>query len=214
MKKFIAILLLLLFLCGCSSDKINSNDYEAIIDKFLSNNTKLVNTYEVGYKYYLPNDVGIVSSGNYNAKLISNGCTYYLYVDIVSYYYKTDLNFNINSDAFYSKNIDYNGKKGYIEIDKSDDLFKIVFYYNNACMEAYVDENNLSKTIINMCYILNSIVFNDTVISIDIGEDYIASKEEVFDFYTPRSGGNFIDYIELYDEYEDNTDNNIGNEEG
>ena len=46
-----------------------------------------------------------------------------------------------------------------------------------------------------------------------MGKDDITLKEETFDFYTPRKEGNFIDYINKYDEYEEKTDeNNIGNE--
>ena len=39
------------------------------------------------------------------------------------------------------------------------------------------------------------------------------NKEEKFDFYTPKKEGNFIDYINKYDDYKVKSDeNNIGNE--
>ena len=71
----------------------------------------------------------------------------------------------------------------------------------------------MGQTLINICYILNSVKFNDSVTKLEFGDSDTMMSEETYDFYTPRKEGNFIDYINKYDEYEDVSDeNNIGNE--
>lgn len=214
MKKILILILCLFVLTGCNST-IDINNYDSIFETFLEQPTSLVNNYSKGYKYYLPSGVKVISSDNYNEKLYYNGYYYYLFVDVVSYYYNTPIDYTINSSLYYSKQLEYNGKKGYAEIEEISDLYKVKVkvYYNYASIETYVDSDNLGQSLINICYILNSIKFNDAVTKVTIGEDDTKLNEETFDFYTPRKEGNFIDYINKYDEYEEVTDeNNIGNE--
>lgn len=213
MKKVIFLFLLLLLATGCSKENIDINNYENIFDTFLSKPTELVNNYSSGYKYYLPSGVRVVDSKDYNDKLYYNGDYYYLFVDVVSYYYKNDIDYEKSSQAIFSKSLNYNGKEGYAEVVKDNDLYKISVYYNYSKIEGYVEYDNIGQSLINMCYILNSIKFNDAVIELSVGNDSIIFTEETYDFFTPRKkGGNFIDYIKLYDEYKEVTDeNNIGN---
>ena len=213
MKKIIAILLCLFIVTGCDN-KIDMNNYDLIVNKFLNKNTSLANNYSVGYKYYLPTGVKVVESKDFNEKLYYNGYNYYMFVDIVSYYYKNDINYTPNDNSIYSKNLEFNGIKGYIEISKSNDLYKISMYYNYSKIEAYVNEEDLGQNLINICTILNSIKFNDSVIDMYVGSNDITLNEETYDFYKPRKEGNFINYINQYDEYEDVeiNENNIGNE--
>lgn len=213
MKKVIVLFLFLLVLTGCSRENIDIDNYEKIFNTFLNKDTSLVNNYSAGYKYYLPVGVRVLDSKDYNDKLYYNGEYYYLFVDIVDYYYKNDINYEINSNALFSKVLEYNGKKGYAEILKVDDLYKIEIYYNYSKIESYVEYDNIGQSLINMCYILNSIKFNDVIIELSMGEDTTILKEESYDFFTPRKKeGNFIDYIRLYDEYKDVTDESgIGN---
>jgi len=215
MKKYLVLLLLLFVVTGCDKSYINKEDYNSIFDTFLSNSTSLVNKYSTGYKYYLPSGIRVIKSGDYNEELYYNGYRYYMYLDIVSYYYKNDIEYTIDNSLFYSKELDYNGIKGYVKIVKDDDLYKIEMYYNYAKIETYVDKDNLGQTLINMCYILNSIKYNDSIIELYVGSEETKLNEEVYDFYTPRKEGNFINYINQFDDYEDYeevNENNIGNE--
>ena len=51
------------------------------------------------------------------------------------------------------------------------------------------------------------------IAGLKVGNNETTLNEEVFDFYTPRKEGNFIDYINKYDGYKEVSDeNNIGNE--
>ena len=212
MRKILILILCLFVLTGCTSN-INMNDYDSIFDNFLGQSTSLVNNYSNGYKYYLPNGVRVISSDSYNEKLYYNGYYYYLFIDVASYYYNSDIDYSVDSSLYYSKVLEYNGVKGYAEIEKVDNLYRVKVYYNYSSIETYVDSDNLGQTLINICYILNSVKINDAVAKVTIGKDDITLKEETFDFYTPRKEGNFIDYINKYDEYEEKTDeNNIGNE--
>ena len=213
MKKVILMFLFLLVLTGRSKENIDIKNYDAIFDTFLSKPTSLVNNYSSGYKYYLPTGVRIVDSKDYNDKLYYNGEYYYLFVDIVSYYYKQDISYEKDAQSIFYKDLSYNGKSGYAQIIKYNDLYRISIYYNYSKIESYVNYDNIGQSLINMCYILNSIKFNDAVIELSVGNDSIIFTEETYDFFTPRKkGGNFIDYIKLYDEYKEVTDeNNIGN---
>ena len=212
MKKVMVLLISILLLTGCYND-IGSDDTNTILNTFLGKNTKLVNTYSEGYKYYLPNEIKVDAKKDYNEVLDYNGYKYYLYVDVVGYYYKKEVDFVKNDNIYYSKYLDYNNKKGYINIEKVNDLYKVEMYYNYAKIEAYVDYDNLSETIINMCYITNSLVFNNSVTNLELNNSDDKLKEEKFDFYTPKKEGNFIDYINKYDDYKVKSDeNNIGNE--
>lgn len=212
MKKVMVLLISILLLTGCYND-IVSDDTNTILNTFLGKNTKLVNTYSEGYKYYLPNEIKVEGKNDYNEVLDYNGYKYYLYVDVVGYYYKKEVDFVSNDSIYYSKYLNYNNKEGYINIEKVNDLYKIEMYYNYAKIETYVDYDNLSKTIINMCYITNSLVFNNSVTNLELNNSDDKLKEEKFDFYTPKKEGNFIDYINKYDDYKVKSDeNNIGNE--
>ena len=212
MKKVMVLLISILLLTGCYND-IVSDDTNTILNTFLGKNTKLVNTYSEGYKYYLPNEIKVEAKNDYNEVLDYNGYKYYLYVDVVGYYYKKEVDFVSNDSIYYSKYLNYNNKEGYINIEKVNDLYKIEMYYNYAKIETYVDYDNLNETIINMCYITNSLVFNNSVTNLELNNSDDKLKEEKFDFYTPKKEGNFIDYINKYDDYKVKSDeNNIGNE--
>ena len=91
-----------------------------------------------GYKYYVPRGVTYIDSSGSNDKLYSNGVYYYLYLDEISYYYQTALDYEEDDSKYYSRKIDNNGKLGYLEITKQDDLYLIEFVYNYARIEALV----------------------------------------------------------------------------
>ena len=212
MKKIFIFIVCLFVLTGCDNN-IDINNIDSIFDTFLTKTTSLVNNYQEGYKYYLPNGVKVVNSSNYNDKLSYNGYYYYLFVDVVSYYYKTNVEYTVNRDIYYSKVLEYNGINGYAEIEKVNDLYRVKVYYNYSYIETFVSYDDLGQTMVNICYILNSIRFNDAVTEVVVGNKDNNLNEITFDFYTPRKEGNFIDYINKYDEYKElNDENNIGNE--
>ena len=69
--------------------------------------------------------------------------------------------------------------------------------YHYAKIEAYVEEKDLKKTITQMAYILNSIQYQDVVLSTLIGNQALDYNEENFNIFKPkREEGSFLDYEE------------------
>lgn len=187
MKKAI-ILLCLLFLTGCTAVRINVKSIDNIISVILSKENTLYNTIGNGYKYYVPRGVVYIDSNDYNEKLYCNGNYYYLYLDVISYYYKKDFTYNENKDLYYSRYIDINDKKGYLEISKMDnDYYLVEFMYNYAKIEALVTEDKINEVVLNSSYILSTIKYNDDVIKLMLDEDYFVNKEEKYDIFTSNS---------------------------
>lgn len=205
MKKAL-IMLLILLLTGCKAVKL-SDDYEKNIKHVLNSNKNLANISGKGYKYYLPQGVRLEKQANYNKILYSDGNYYFLYIDAISYYYNTEINYEKNKEAYYSKFLDFDNKKGYLEINKINDKYLIEMMYNYAKVEAMVKKHEINKTLIDISYILSNIKFNDKILSTLIGEDILDFDEERFDIFKPtRKEGNFLKIIEEYDnieEYED-----------
>lgn len=204
MKKILFLFTLLVFFTGCSIKDINSYDINDVIDDALSTKDNITNVISNGYKYYLPRGIQLVDKNDYNSKLMSNDIYYYLYADVISYYHQTPLEYVVNNDLYFSKEISYYGKEGYVEISKDEDKYFLKIFYNYAKIESYVSEDNLNEAIYNSIKILASIEYNDKVLNTTIGENVLDYQEEVYDFFdSKREDGNFLDYIEEYDVYDD-----------
>lgn len=205
MKK-ILILLLALLLTGCKITKL-TDDYEKNIANILGSRKNLANVAAKGYKYYLPTGVRLEKQVEYNKILYTDGNYYFLYVDVISYYYKINKTYEINKNAYYSKLLNINNKQGYLEINKINDKYLIEMMYNYAKVEAIVEKHELNKTLIDISYILSNIKFNDKILSTIIGEDILDFDEERFDIFKPtRKGKDFLDYVDEYDNTEENDD--------
>ena len=184
MKK-LAILFLVLVLTGCSVVRIDTNDIDNIIDVVLSKKNNIYNRVGKGYKYYIPRGVTYIDTNELNDKLYSNGVYYYLYIDAVSYYYKSKLNVSDDLDIYYYRKID--GKKeGYVKIIEQDGLYKIEFVYNYAKIESKVKKEKIEEVILNSSYILSTVKFNDNVIKLMLDDDYFVNKEEQYDLFTRK----------------------------
>ena len=136
-----------------------------------------------------------------------NDDTFYLYVDVVSYYYKTTKKFTPSDTNYLSKELRFNDKIGYIDITEKDDKYFVEFMYDYAKIEAYVDKDNLNDAVLNMAYILSSVQYNEKVIDTLIGENVLDYKEEKFDiFESKREQSNFLEWVEKYDTYDESKD--------
>lgn len=203
-KTFVLVLISLVLLTGCSIEQIDDNNIDTIIDTFLSKDLDLYNQVSSGYKYYLPRGIRVVDNAEYNEKLYADGNIYYLYVDVVSYYFKKVVDYTKKEDIYYSKKLEHNDKKGYIEITKNKELYFVEMVYNHAKVEAFVSENNIKQTVVNAAYILNSLKFNDKIIEKIFDENQLSVNEEQFKLFEPkRKTGDFLDYEEEYGQYEE-----------
>ena len=198
MKRIVLLLCLVVLLTGCDIKPIDNDNIDSIIDSVLTKEIKLSNSYFDGYKYYLPRGLRLAGKKDYNAKLVSGKNTYYLFVDVIAYYNKVEKDFE-PSNGYYSKELNYNGKRGYIEITEVDGLYFIEIMYNYAKIETLVEERYLNSAIVNSCYILSSVQFNDKVIETLVGENALDYKETIFDIFGPhRNTDEFLQYEEDY----------------
>ena len=162
MKKFLLPLLIILLLTGCSKIDTKTTEYSSIVNTVLSNSNKSVNTASVGYKYYTPVGVNLVYDNEANKKFKIRDTNIFLYVDIVSYYYKNNLNYDeIENNNFYSSKF----SDWFISISKENELYFLKIVYNYAKIEAYVKEKDLVDIISYSTIILNSIDYNDKLIN-------------------------------------------------
>lgn len=200
MKKLL-ILLCILFLTGCTVVRIDTKSIDNIVSVILSKENTLYNTIGKGYKYYVPKGVVYIDSNDFNEKLYCDGDYYYLYLDVISYYYKKDFEYTENKDLYYSRGLDIDGKKGYLEITKIDEYYLVEFMYNYAKVEALVLEERINEVVLNASYMLSTIKYNDNVIKLILDEDYFTSKEEQYDIFT--STNNSTSFELEYDEIEE-----------
>lgn len=199
MKRLVVLLsVVILFMTGCSVVKLDNTDIGYNIKQLLSKKVKLYNVYYDGYKYYLPKGVRFVKKEDYNAILMDEvNNKYYLYVDAVGYYYKMENDYEENSSSHYSKKLNYNHKDGYIQIDKVDSKYFVQFVYNYVKMEAYVSYRDLTSTVNNMCFILRTMKFNDSVLESLIGDNVLDYKEEDYTLFKADSTKeSFLDVVE------------------
>lgn len=213
MKKLGILLGILLFVSGCSVISIDDNSIDGVVSSVLSYESDIANQSLQGYKYYLPKGVRQITQTSTNTVLLDQKNYYYLYVDTVAYYHHTEEEYQERDDRYYSRSLDYNGNKGYLEINVVNDKYFIEMMYHYAKIEAYVTKEDLTVALTNICTILSSIRYNDSVLATLVGDNVLNYKEESFDIFKPkREEGNFLDYVEQFGTYQD-IDNEIPDED-
>ena len=90
MKKSLLLLIFVLIITGCDIKEVNTNDINNNVSILLNEKINLSNRVASGYKYYLPRGMRVIDKTEYNEKLFSQGYTYYLYIDVVSYHFKKE----------------------------------------------------------------------------------------------------------------------------
>ena len=197
MKRILAVLLICL-VCGCTVVRIDTDNIDTIVDVVLSKDNTLYNRIGRGYKYYVPRGVTYIDTDDLNDKLYSNGNYYYLYIDAISYYNGTEVDYEENSNVYYSRKISSDegfNWSGYLEIEKVDDLYYIQFVYNYAKIETVVPKRDLNDAILNSAYILSTIQFNRDVIQLMLDDEYFTNREEKYEAFTKDEGKE--DHFEL-----------------
>ena len=146
----------------------------------------------------------------YNSTLKYKSNKIYLYVDVISYYHKIEKNYHADEELYFSKELENNEKRGYINIikTKNEDEYYIDIEYNFGKIEAYSNKENLNGTVINSLNILKTLKFNDAVLDSLIGDNKIEYKEEKFDLF--GSEKNDDGYLDIIDgKYDPDSDDNI-----
>ena len=205
MSKNKIILFLFIFLfAGCSAVNINTNNYLKNINDILKRNNKYTSDNAIGFQYKLPVGVTKIESNEFNEVLISNNEKYYLYADVVSYYYKTENKYKVDKKAFLSSELKYNDKTGYVEVNEDNGKYFIEMMFNYSKIEGYVDKKDLRNTLNNMAYILSSVKYNDSVIENLLGDEkYNLSENQKYNIFNLKKNksSSFLKYESEYDNY-------------
>ena len=201
MKKFLLLISILFVTSACTN--INKIDYKDNINSVIKDNynKKIYNHSGNGYKYYLPKYMSIKNVINYNEIINSNDYTYYLYLDVISYFNNKDiLNNKKCSDSYEFK---YKDLSGYLCINDVNDKKLVEIVYNYAKIEVIVEESFLKEAVSYAMVILASVKYNNNVLENIVGENVLTSKEIEFNiFETKKSESNFLKVSEE-DIYED-----------
>ena len=162
---------------------------DELTSTLLSTNNTLANIVFDGYKYYIPKGLKLDTKDEYNAVLLDeNNNRYYFYIDVISYYNEEQLDYEVNKDAYYSKELTYNDTIGYLEITEigKNGYYFIEYMYNYGKFEAYVKENELESAIINMSSVLSSLKFNRNVLETLIGNKVLDYQEDTYNVMTHK----------------------------
>lgn len=212
MKKIISLALILILFTGCSITKVNEESFDSIISTVLYTDAKLNNVSFDGYKFYLPRGATVTEKKQSNIEISDEKNKYYLYVDMISFYYKTKSSHEVDNNIFYSKTLNYKNGFGYVDISKVNNKYFIEMMYNYAKIEAYVDDTNLYDAFLNICYILSTIDYNESIINYKLSNKELETTTEEFDiFKSKKDNDDFLQYIEEFDKYDSNQ--NIGQDQ-
>lgn len=205
MRKKVLLICLVLLLVGCKKVENNDNYIEFVNDCLTKK--PITNNVSLGYKYYIPKGIKKVKDYDYNQVFLVDDVHLYLYVDIISYHYQKELNIQKKSNAYYFENINYNGKKGYIEVVLEEDKYFLSIVYNYSKIEAYADKTEVNKIIILSSIILNSIEYNDKVIEKVLEGDFGQFSEFTYEVDKPEeASSNFSQFLEEYVQKEKKTE--------
>ena len=204
MKKTFILLIILVLCVGCTRID-NIENLDVVVNSVLQHKDKPANTTSLGYKYYLPLGVSKVYDKDYNQKFKVDNNNVYLYADIVSYYHKNTLNFNEEKDnAYYYKEINNNGKTGYIKISKEEDQYYIKIIYNYSKIESYVEASEINKILTTSMIILDSIDYNEEIIKNIIDDEYTIGADKEYKIDKPEDAeSKFSEYLSEYAQEEE-----------
>ena len=188
MHKKMLLICLTFLLCGCTRVD-HTDDYITLINGCLKDNAH-TNDVSLGYQYYVPKGVKKVNDYNYNQTFLIDDSSIYLYVDIVSYFYKKDIEYHKNDKAIYFKEFEYKKKHGFVEISMEDDLYFVKMMYHYSKIEVYTTREHLEKIVSLSAIILNSIQYNDNLIERVLAGDFGEFSELSYEVDKPEDASN------------------------
>ena len=197
-RNFVFLVIIVLLITGCTRI---SNNLDEVVDDTLRSTLISTNTVSTGYELYIPTGVRQVVDNEYNQKLKIKNRYVYLYVDTISYYYKNMLNYKSTNDYnYYYKEINKNGKTGYIGINKiEEDLYYCEIVYNYTKSEFYSNEADLPVILTNALIVQKSIKFNDNLIAMELDSEANDGREIKYELDSPKeSESKFSDYLQEY----------------
>ncbi len=207
-KVFVFLMVVILLMTGCTRI---TNNLDVIVNEIMDNKSIKTNIVSTRYQLYMPIGVRQIYDNDYNQKFKIGNRYIYLYVDTVSYYYKNSLNLkDDDSYSYYYKEINNNGKIGYIGINKiEDDLYYGEVVYNYSKGEFYADGEELPYILANVLIIQKSIKFDDSLISLELDDDISEGRETKYQLDSPKDAkSTFDDFLQEYVPEDDDDDDN------
>jgi len=184
-KKIIVCLLLVLLTTGCTT--VQKSAIPDIINRVINNKQHLCNHIKSGYKFYLPRGLESAKVDENNEIINSKHETYYLYINLIGYNRKKEVEYKANSEFYYSEVIKKDDKEGILNIRTTDNNNYIVqVIYNYARIEVETNEANINKAVMNALVMVTTIEYNDSVIQSLIGKSSYKSSEEVVSIFDNR----------------------------
>lgn len=185
MKKVLIFLIVIIFLTGCVRiDKTNLDDLTANI---LSSKRIIYNHNNNGFKYYLPKNLKSIKKDEYNEILKDKYYEYYLYVDLVAYYNKSEVKYETVENSYYSKLLHKDDYSGVINIIKRDDnKYLITIHYNYATVQVVVNESDINLSVSNALIVVSSVKYNDDVIKKLLENNEFSSIDEFVNIFDKK----------------------------
>lgn len=192
MKKILIVIVTILVLTtGCSNVlNLKNASVDTIVDKTINSKYKLDNHINRGFKYYLPRELAVIKQDEQNEIIKYDEYDFYLYVDLISYYNKKDVNYEKNDDIYYSRVLLKDEKKGLVNIAATSDEVYIKVTYNYATIETKINNDDINNVISNIMIILSSITYNDNVIENILASNSHLGKDEVVDVFDNKKNDN------------------------
>jgi len=197
-RRFVFFVVIALMLTGCTRV---TDDMDKIINATIIEGRDSVNTVSTGYELYIPIGVSQVEDNEYNQKFKIRDRYVFLYVDVISYYYKNTLNYKSNNDYnYYYREIVLNDKSGYVGINKiEEDLYFCSIVYNYSKIEFYSNEDDLPVIFSDSLIILNSIKYNDNLIKNELENSTSDGREIKYELEKPKdSESTFSDVLQEF----------------
>lgn len=205
MHKKVLLICFIFLLVGCKKIE-NSDNYIELVNNCLTDHY-VTNDVALGYQFYIPRGVRKLHDYDYNQVFLVDGDYIYLYVDIISYFYKKEMVSESLDGAYYYQSFQFNDKKGYIKILEKEENYFVSIYYHYSKIEVYTTRDKLDKIIALSSIILNSIDYNDTVIERVLDGDLGEFSEFTYEVDKPAdASSNFSQYLEEYVQKEDETE--------
>ena len=202
MKKIIILLGIIFFIGGCSN--IKDLSYEDTLKTLNSYNHK-ANVYRTGYKYYLPRNLSIEDSTDFNEVLSDGKENYYLYVDALSYIKKIEHPYTTSNKSYFSRVLNYQDKYGYVEINLTkNDKYLVEIMYNYAKIEVIVGKDKINEALLTSISILKSVDYNDEIVENLFGSNVLNFTEEEFNIFNTTSSDST--YLQTDGNYEETTE--------
>ena len=209
MKKILLLFASLVLLTGCM--RIDKTSTEDLITGILASKIDVYNHTNRGFKYYLPNNLKSIKRDEYNEILKDDNYEYYLYVDLVSYYNKSILNYKEAEDAYYSKVL-VDDNRGVVNVVPTKDKYLITIEYYYATINVVVRENDIKEALSNALIVVSTVKYNDDIIKKMLEENDFSSSAEIVNIFDTAAENEQTDNQNVMHEYDDSYEEEVDDE--